>query len=138
MLEEDFKTSHPDLTMLNVEEEQSPTAREDAASKSQTPKAASLQSPSPSPQETRPKIMKSLTTRKSVEFAIDPPSAKRPRTVPVPLTAKQVVNGTWISRCTATMSVFQSPRKIASQKCHLSDNALIIVDCVCLCLGFIL
>lgn len=80
MLEEDFKSSHPDLTVFaNEDEEEKETAKRMA--------------------DTNTK----MTTRsKSVEFKIEPPPAKRSRPT-VPWTAKQVVTGTymlvWLLAC---------------------------------------
>jgi hypothetical protein len=63
MLEDDFKSSHPDLSLFGE-----PQRKEDNALQSKIP------------------------NRKSVEFIIDSPPAKRHRPN-VNLTAKQIVNG---------------------------------------------
>jgi hypothetical protein len=69
MLDNDFKSSHPDLLSMTT-----PTNHEDDAG------------------DTKPRAQ--LTTRKSVEFAILPPPPKRTRHASsVPWTAKQVVDG---------------------------------------------
>jgi hypothetical protein len=76
MLEqEDFKSSHPDLAgEAKAREESNNYKMLTGYDKSEK--------------------LRSFPTRKSVEFAIEPPPAKRSRQN-VPWTAKQVVNGTF-------------------------------------------
>lgn len=80
MLEDDFKSSHPDLTVMNEQ-------REDDESSNNNKTRALLGGRIGMQQRLGASPM-----RKSVEFAIEPPPVKRSRP-DVPWTAKQVVDG---------------------------------------------
>ena len=90
MLEEDFKSSHPDLTAIMDQH------REDD-NKNSNNKTILL----PGGGEERIGMQQRLGAspmRKSVEFAMEPPPVKRSRP-DVPWTAKQVVDGTCLFFC---------------------------------------
>lgn len=74
MLSEKFKTSHPDLVSFGE---------------------SKMNDESPQRMYAKGEKARSLPTRKSVEFAIDPPSIKRSRKC-AKWTAQQVVNGTFV------------------------------------------
>jgi hypothetical protein len=82
MLEDDFKVSHPESSHPDL------AAFGDAKAIEETNNYKMLTG------YDKNEKLRSFPTRKSVEFAIEPPPAKRSRQN-VPWTAKQVVNGTF-------------------------------------------